>query len=122
MNNSHFCVRASLLDDYVRVFKYLVCFSFFLLSVDFIIYHAMSSLNNYSYSHSMLSTLLVATEEFPMNFTTSPKAAAAPVFSQTTLSNGIKLSTKQCDSKVLIAINIIMRVLYLLLLLYLVKS
>jgi predicted Zn-dependent peptidase len=35
-----------------------------------------------------------------MNFTTSPKAAVAPVFSQTTLSNGIKLSTKQCDSKV----------------------
>ena len=49
----------------------------------------------------MLSTLMVATEEFPMNFTTTPKAAAAPVFSQTTLSNGIKLSTKQCDSKVL---------------------
>jgi len=60
----------------------------------------ISKMSRVGTSRRMLSTLLVATEEFPMNFTTSPKAAAAPVFSQTTLSNGIKLSTKQCDSKV----------------------
>lgn len=47
-----------------------------------------------------LSSLLVATEEFPMSFSASPKPAAAAVFSESTLSNGIKMSTKEFDAKV----------------------
>jgi hypothetical protein len=44
---------------------------------------------------------LVATEEFSIGFSVSPKPPAAPVFTQSALSNGIKLSTKGNSSKVI---------------------
>jgi hypothetical protein len=45
-------------------------------------------------------TMLIATEEFPLNNTVSPIIRPAPLVSQSTLSNGIKIISRNTGSPV----------------------